>query len=119
MLARCRMYTSWQEVRDGYAKSLAVGLTIPLGILFTLFLMLLYVFPAVAGLAGVLPGAVGYLAAASGRFVTARASGDRAWPDALLHPVSIVLFAVIMIHSIRQELSGTRTWKGRSVHVGS
>jgi hypothetical protein len=60
-----------------------------------------------------LAGAIGYLLAVAGRVVTARATGGRAWPDALAHPVSIALFGWLVIRSYAGRRSAT--WKGRPV----
>jgi hypothetical protein len=42
-----------------------------------------------------------YLLGVAGRVVSARATGGRAWPDALAQPVSIVLFAWLVARSFR------------------
>jgi hypothetical protein len=71
-------------------------------------LLLWPVSPAVA-----LIGAVGYAAGVAGRALTARATGGRAWPDALGHPLSVLLFGWLMARSYRRRR--TVTWKGRRV----
>jgi hypothetical protein len=45
--------------------------------------------------------------------VAARSSRGRAWPDALAHPVSVVLFGWLLLRSYR--LRGRIRWKGRRV----
>jgi len=120
-LARCRMYGSWPELVDGYTKSLWASFGSPGGALLAVALLaFLYVAPAAAALGGWLvgpavglTGLAGYLLGVGGRIVTARATGGRAWPDALGHPVSIVLFGYLVARSYRRR--GRITWKGRRV----
>jgi hypothetical protein len=108
-IAECRMYGSWREMRDGYTKSLWASFGSPAGAAaVVLLLLLLYVVP----LAFLGPAALaGYLLGVTGRVVAARSTGGRAWPDAIAHPVSIVLFGYLVIrsHALRRRLS----WKGR------
>ena len=41
-------------------------------------------------------------------------TGGRAWPDALAHPVSVVLLAGLTARSFRRAAAaGALTWKGR------
>jgi hypothetical protein len=115
-VARCRMYRSWDEVRDGYAKSLWEAFGSPGAAVAVLAgLGLAYVVPPVAALLGSRVGAVGYAAAVAGRIVAARATGSRAWPDALAHPASVVLAAGLTALSWHRRRRGTLTWKGRSL----
>ena len=51
----------------------------------------------------------------TGRAVAARATGGRAWPDALAHPASVVAFAVLVVRSFRGRRKGALTWRGRPV----
>jgi hypothetical protein len=74
--------------------------------------------PAVAGavtgeraLAGA--GAAAYLLGVAGRVVTARATGGRPWPDALAQPLSIVVFAGLVVRSFRRRR--LVRWRGRPV----
>ncbi len=115
-LATCRMYRGWAEVRDGYSKSLWAAFGSP-GAAATVVggLGLLYVWPALAALAGSPVGAVGYLSGVLGRAVAARRTGGRAWPDSLAHPASVVLLGWLTARSWRGRRTGTLTWKGRSV----
>jgi hypothetical protein len=112
-LASCRMYTSWRGLVDGYGKSLwaSFGSPAAAGAIVAL-LLALYVVPLFlvswAGLAA-------YLLGVAGRVVSARATGGRAFPDAFAHPVSIVLFGVLVAVSYARR--GTATWKGRPVEV--
>jgi hypothetical protein len=127
-IAECRMYGSsmggaagigkaWQELQAGYTKSLWASFGSPLGAFaVVLLLILLYVVPLIAALFGSLAGLVGYALGVTGRVVTARATGGRAWPDALAHPVSIVLFAWLVLRSYRGRAGGRLTWKGRPIN---
>jgi hypothetical protein len=83
-------------------------------------LLLLFVLPGLAGLvlwpvspAAALAGAAGYAAGVGGRALAARATGSRAFPDALGHPLSVLLFAWLVARSYRRRR--TVTWKGRPV----
>jgi hypothetical protein len=107
------MYGSWRELVDGYAKSLWASFGSAAGAAaVTALLLALYVLPiatlSVAGLAA-------YALGVGGRIVTARATGARALPQALAHPVSIVLFAWLVAVSFRRRRQGRLAWKGRSI----
>jgi cellulose synthase/poly-beta-1,6-N-acetylglucosamine synthase-like glycosyltransferase len=104
-IARCRMYTSWNELVAGYSKSLWASPGVVFGAVLFLVLYLVPVFWWTwAGLAA-------YLLGVAGRVVSARRTGGRAFPDALAHPVSVVLFAWLVARSYRHRRS--TTWKGR------
>ena len=113
-LASCRMYDGWPALRDGYAKSLWTAFGTPAGAAAVLGLLgLAYVLPPVAALRGSPAGTLGFAAAVLGRVVTARATGGRAWPDALAQPASIAMLAYLTVHSHVQHRRGTLSWKGR------
>ena len=123
-LATCRMYASWRELADGYAKSLWASFGSPAGAAaVVLVLLLLYAVPPVAAVGFLAGGAIGlawwsltaYLLGVGGRVVSARATGGRAWPDALAHPVSVVVFAWLVVRSFRMRRRGLLTWRGRPV----
>lgn len=115
-LATCRMYTSWPQVRDGYAKWLASAFgTRPRTVAGLAVAVLAYVVPPVAALVGSRRGLAGYAAAVAGRALTGRRTGARAWPDALAHPASVALAAWLTIESWRRRRNGSATWKGRPV----
>jgi hypothetical protein len=123
-VAACRMYTSWRELADGYAKSLwaAFG-SARAAAAVVLLLLILYAVPPVLGLAAAGAGAYGaalaggcaYALGVAGRVVSARATGGRAWPDALAHPLSIVVFAALVARSFRLRHRNALSWKGRAV----
>jgi hypothetical protein len=123
-LATCRMYSSWRDLVAGYTKSLWASFGSPVAASAVVgMLVLLYAVPlpiaVVAAALGwwswALAGAVGYLLGVAGRAVSARTTGGRVWPDALAHPVSIVLFAWLVARSYFYRDSVT--WKGRRVRV--
>jgi glycosyltransferase involved in cell wall biosynthesis len=111
-LARCRMYSSWRELADGYGKSLWASFGSPLGAVAVLGLLLaLYVVLPATVLFGHWLGLLAYALGVTGRIVSARATGGRAGPDALAHPVSVLLFAWLVARSyLRRRRT---TWKGR------
>jgi hypothetical protein len=108
-LATCRMYTGWRELADGYAKSLWAAVGWPV----VLLLLVLYALPPILVTVTPAAGLCGYLMGIWGRVVAARATGGRAWPDALAHPVSIVLFAWLVVRSHRERRRGRLVWRGR------
>ncbi|WP_279104200.1 glycosyltransferase [Gordonia paraffinivorans] len=113
-VATCRMYDGWREVRAGYRKSLWSAFGSPAGTgAVTAGLCLTYVLPALAALAGSRVGAVGYLAGVASRAVSAECTGGRAWPDALAHPISVLLFAALAADSSLARRNGELRWKGR------
>ncbi|HEU4423344.1 MAG TPA: glycosyltransferase family A protein [Pilimelia sp.] len=123
-VATCRMYASWRELADGYAKSLwaAFG-SARAAAAVVLLLLILYAVPPVLGLAAAATGAYGAAAAGgcayalgvAGRVVSARATGGRAWPDALAQPLSIVVFAALVARSFRLRRRDALSWKGRAL----
>lgn len=116
-LAACRMYDGWPGVREGYAKSLwsAVGGRPPAAGAAALALSAVWLLPPLAALTGSRAGLVGYAAGVFSRAVTAGATGGRAWPDALAHPVSIALLDLLVLHSLRGRRHGRLQWRGRPV----
>jgi hypothetical protein len=114
-LAACRMYDGWPALRDGYAKSLwaAVGGNPVASAAAAGGLTAVWVVPVLAALRGSRAGLVGWLAGAAGRAVVAGATGSRVWPDALAHPVSVLVFDVLMARSVAGHRRGTLTWRDR------
>ena len=113
-LADCRMYAGWAELRDGYSKSLWSAFGSPAGAAGVAGLLALaYLVPPVAALLGSRTGLAGYAAGVTGRVLTARRTGGRAWPDALAHPVSVAAFGWLTARSLRGRRAGTLAWKGR------
>jgi hypothetical protein len=123
-LASCRMYATWPELTEGYTKSLWASFGSPVGAAAVVVtLLLLYAVPPVAVVLLVVPGAVrwgwiglvAYGLGVVGRVVAASVSGGRRLPDALAHPVSIVLFGALVARSFRMRRRGRLTWRGRPV----
>ena len=114
-LAACRMYDGWPAVRDGYAKSLwaAVGGSPRAGVAAAALLTAVWVLPPAAALRGSRAGLLGYAAGVAGRGAVAVRTGGRAWPDALAHPVSVLVLDLLMARSVLGRRRGTLTWRGR------
>ncbi|MFI6781808.1 glycosyltransferase [Micromonospora sp. NPDC050276] len=123
-LATCRMYDDWPQLRDGYSKSLWASFGHPgAAAAVVAALLLLYTAPpliALVGAAASAPGVVavgvaGYLLGVAGRVLTARATGGRWWPDALAHPVSVVVLGWLTLRSYHLRKRRRLTWRGRPV----
>jgi hypothetical protein len=115
-VASCHMYDSGRALAEGYTKSLSSAFGSPLGAAAVMTtLVAVYVVPPMAALRGSRTGIVGYLAAVAGRVVSARRTGGRAWPDAFLHPLSVLGLAGLTARSLRAQRRGTLMWKGRSL----
>ncbi|MDP4676160.1 MAG: glycosyltransferase family 2 protein [Candidatus Nanopelagicales bacterium] len=120
-VATCRMYTNANEVWSGYTKSLwsvfggrlsaaVVGLTL----LNTYFAPIIFMTAGPTRTIRLL-GTISYASGVYGRAVIARHTRERAWPDALAHPMSIVLLTTMMAASVRGHRRGTLRWRGRPV----
>lgn len=118
-VASCRMYTSWPEIYDGYTKSVwsAVQPT-PVAYALVTVMTLAYVAPPVFAVLG--PGRAtrawgiaGYASGVLGRYVVARRTGERIWPDVLAQPASVATFAGLILASLKRHRDGNLTWRGR------
>jgi hypothetical protein len=121
-LATCRMYESWRAMVGGYTKSLWAALPSPgSATAVGLLLVWAYVVPPLGVLAAPASAAVawvglaGYSFGVVGRVIAARATGGRALPDALAHPISVTLLVWLGARSFWHRRLGRLTWKGRSV----
>jgi hypothetical protein len=116
-LAACRMYDGWPALREGYAKSLwaSVGGSPAASAAAAAALTAVYVVPPLAALRGSRAGLLGYAAGVAGRAVVAAGTGSRPLPDALAHPVSVLMFDVLMARSLLGRRRGTLRWRGRPV----
>lgn len=124
-LIRCRMYRSWAQVRDGFAKNILAGHgnSVALLLLSWAFHWGLFLFPWLWLLAGWALPWQGWPAwplymlvlGVGIRALTAAFSRQRLG-DALLLPVSVILMAVIASQAIdwRLRYGGVR-WKGRTI----
>lgn len=121
-LIACRMYRSWAEVRNGFAKNLLAGHgdQPALLLLSTFFHWLVFVFPwvwlltsAVGGPPSAVPFPLALASLSVGvRALTAAVTGQRL-RDAWLMPVSVGLMTLIAAQSLRWHFSGGPRWKGR------
>ena len=120
-VASCRMYSGADEIFYGYTKSVwsAFG---PSAVAYGMATILVasYVAPPLFALFG--PdrgtrawGTAGYAAGVLGRWLVARRTGERTWPDVLAHPVSAAAFAGLIVESVRRHRAGTLTWRGRAI----
>ncbi|MFD6752473.1 glycosyltransferase [Micromonospora gifhornensis] len=123
-LATCRMYDTWPQLRDGYTKSLWATFGHPLAAALVVgLLLLLYTAPPLVAVAALLAGApalagvaaLTYLTGVVGRVVSARATGGRAWPDALSHPVSVAVLGWLTVRSYHLRKRRRLSWRGRPV----
>lgn len=120
-VASCRMYTNNSEFVIGYTKSMWAAFGGPLGGLgVTATFLLQYVLPWIGVVANPI-GSVTFAACAAaiaagmaGRIAAALTARDALWP-ALLHPLSIFVFAWLMVESLRRKASGTLQWKDRAI----
>jgi hypothetical protein len=110
------MYGSWRELRDGYSKSLWASLGSPVAAAAVVLLLLLwYVVPLALFPVAPIAALAGYLLGVLGRMITAWCCGGRAFPDALAHPVSVMLLGYLVARSYRRHRRGELSWKGRPV----
>ncbi|TCB97919.1 glycosyltransferase [Micromonospora zingiberis] len=123
-LASCRMYDTWPQLRDGYTKSLWATFGHPSAAALVLtVLLLLYTAPPLVAVTALLAGApalagvafLTYLMGVAGRVVSARATGGRAWPDALSHPVSVAVLGWLTLRSYHLRKRRRLSWRGRPV----
>jgi hypothetical protein len=113
-VATCRMYDGGRALADGYGKSLWSAFGSPAGAATVMATLgVLYLAPPVAALRGSRAGIAGYAAGVAGRAVTARRTGGRVWPDAFLHPFSILALIGLTGRSLLGHRRGSLTWKGR------
>jgi len=114
-IASCRMYDGGRALVDGYAKSLWRAFGSAAGAVFvTALLVAVFVLPwALVGVtAWAWPAA---LAGPAGRLVAASRTGGRVLPDAAAHPLSILVFVVLVVVSFRRRCRGRIAWKGRPI----
>ena len=120
-MAQCRMYDSGAALVDGYTKSLwaafgggwgSLGVAAVLGATY-LIPPAAAVFAKDARTRGI--GLTGYCAGVAGRIIVARRTGERRFPDALAHPVSIATFLGLNALSWSRHKRGRNSWKGRKL----
>jgi hypothetical protein len=113
------MYTGWDDLVEGYTKSLWSAFGSPAGATAVVGgLSVIYVLPVAGALRGSRVALIGTAAGVAGRVLVARRTGARVLPDSLAHPVSIGLLGYLTVESWRRRRRGTLTWKGRAVEGG-
>lgn len=115
-LIGCRMYRSWDEVRDGYAKNIRAGYgnSSILLILATLFHLIIFVLPWLWFLVerSIWP-LILIICGVTVRAITA-GNTDQRISDALLMPISALLMTRIAVQALWwQWKEGGPQWKGR------
>jgi len=121
---RTRMYRSAGEVWRGFSKNAFALLheSVPLAVAFTTLLVILYALPPTVLVVGLLAGNAGWawrwlpLALIALMLIQRVVFGWRArvplW-HAILHPLSVLAFALILGNSVRWQRRGYGVWKGR------
>ena len=121
-VATCLMYNTNGEMIEGYTKSLWNAFGTRSGAVVTgLGLFLVYALPLFLLLSPDKKtrrrSGVAYLAAALGRVIIGKRMNHVVWPDAFLHPLSILGFNALTIRSLQLHQRNELTWKGRSIHA--
>jgi hypothetical protein len=80
-------------------------------------LFILYALPPALAPMAPMAGLAGYVLGVAGRVVAARATGGRVWPDALAHPISVVLFGWLALRSVYLRRRGRLAWRGRVIEM--
>lgn len=122
-MARCRMYTGWQEIRDGFSKNLYEGiggsmasLLVVSGLYFAAFVLpwLLVMAGCLSWIPGIftLAGAVGVAASLTMRVLIALRMGFPLW-SVLFHPFATLAFLSIAWRSWSWSRRGAIVWSGR------
>jgi glycosyltransferase involved in cell wall biosynthesis len=112
-LAVTRMYSSFNELRQGYGKSLWKGFGGKLGAIFVIiFLALTGMAPLILGLTSHPLGWIAFFIVTLSRALSAiKARGRIA--DSFLHPLSTALLIYLIIYSWKSR--GLVQWKGRTL----
>jgi glycosyltransferase involved in cell wall biosynthesis len=113
LIAQCHMYSSWNELRNGYAKSLWKGFGGLFGSLLAIALLALTgIVPIVSAASGSTYGWFAFEAILLSRLISARITRSNLF-DSLLHPISAALLIYLIIYS--WLMRGRIQWKGRTV----
>jgi glycosyltransferase involved in cell wall biosynthesis len=112
-IASTRMYSSFNELRAGYGKSLnrAFG-SLPGSIVAAIFMVATGVLPLLYALDGDLLAIAALIAIIATRLISAISSGSRI-RDSFLHPASVAIFIYLLYFSWSNR--GKTQWKGRTV----
>jgi cellulose synthase/poly-beta-1,6-N-acetylglucosamine synthase-like glycosyltransferase len=112
-IAQTRMYSSWQEIKSGYGKSLNVAFGSLFGAIVAIgFLITTSIVPLLLGVRGYTYGWLGFSAILGTRALSAIKSRGRVL-DSLLHPVSVIVLIYLILYSYIRR--GSIEWKGRTV----
>ena len=113
LIAQCHMYSSWSELRNGYAKSLWKGFGGPFGSFVAIALLALTgIIPLASAASGSSYGWFAFEAVLLSRIISARITRANIF-DSLLHPISAALLIYLIIYS--WLMRGRIQWKGRTV----
>lgn len=112
-IADTRMYTSWDEIKAGYGKSLNQAFGSIVGAVFVVaFLIATSIAPVLLSLLGNPYGWLGFTAIVGTRVLSAIKSGGRIL-DSVLHPISVLALVYLIVYSYLRR--GRIQWKGRTV----
>ena len=112
-ISSTRMYKGFDEIRSGYGKSLHLAFGSVFGsVIAALFVGVTALLPLILSLDGDLLAIAALIAIIGTRVISAAASGTRI-RDALLHPISAMLFIYLLYFSWRNR--GKTQWKGRTL----
>ena len=112
-IAQTRMYTSWNEIKSGYGKSLNQAFGSITGAIFVVaFLIATSIAPLILGLLGNPYGWLGFAAIVGTRVLSAIKSRGKVL-DSVLHPISVLALIYLIVYSYLRR--GSIQWKGRTV----
>jgi len=113
LIAQCHMYSSWNELRNGYAKSLWKGFGGIFGSFVAIALLVLTgIIPIISAATGSPYGWLAFEAVLVSRVLSAKITRSNIF-DSLLHPISATLLIYLIIYS--WLMRGRIQWKGRTV----
>ena len=113
LIAQCHMYSSWSELRNGYAKSLWKGFGGVFGSIIAIALLVLTgIIPIMSAAMGSPFGWLAFEAVVVSRLISAKITRANLF-DSLLHPISSALLIYLIIYS--WLMRGRIQWKGRTV----
>ena len=113
LIAQCHMYSSWSELRNGYAKSLWKGFGGLFGSIIAIALLVLTgIIPILSASMGSPLGWFAFEAVLVSRLISAKITRANLF-DALLHPISSALLIYLIVYS--WLMRGRIQWKGRTV----
>ena len=113
LIAQCHMYSSWFELRNGYAKSLWKGFGGVFGSIIAIALLAITgIVPILAAATGSPFGWLAFEAILISRVISAKITRGNLF-DSLLHPLSAALLIYLIIYS--WLMRGRIQWKGRTV----